>query len=152
MLFLLYNNVLLRVHFFVSRCFGKKCLLKHSNSFWIVDIKTSFSILDPPTSYPVISTNVSNFEFDDGAQVTIICELNGGNPLATLVLMCHNLNGADANVGNKTAVSVLSLVVDKYYNNKQCLCLAKHQLFNNSRSKTETITVFCEYFIEIFYR
>lgn len=96
----------------------------------------------PPTSYPVISTNVSNFEFDDGAQVTIICELNGGNPLATLVFTCNNLNGADANVGNKTAVSVLSLVVDKYYNNKQCLCLAKHQLFNNSRSKTETITVF----------
>lgn len=41
MLILLYNNFLLCVHI-LSRCFGKKCLLKHSNSFWIVDIKTTF--------------------------------------------------------------------------------------------------------------
>lgn len=112
--------------------------------------KIFFSILDPPTSYPLISTNASNFEFDAGAHVTIICEMNGGNPLATLVLMCNKLNGTDANVGNETAVSVLTVVVDKFYNNKQCSCLANHQLFHNSRTKTKTLTVFCEYLIDIF--
>lgn len=118
--------------------------MKHLNFIRIVDIKLYFPFLDPPTSYPVISTNTSNFEFDDGARVTLICELNGGNPLATLVFECNKLIGTNANVGNKSAVSVLSAVVDKSYNNKECMCLAKHQLFNNSRSQTKTLTVFCE--------
>lgn len=116
----------------------------------MISKKSFFSFLDPPTSDLLILTNASNFEFDDGADVTLICKLNGGNPLATLEFKCNNLIGKDANVGNETAVSVLSVVVDKSYNNKQCSCLANHQLFNNSRSETKTLTVFCEYLIEIF--
>lgn len=126
-------------------------LLIHFDSFWMFDIKQlCFFFLDPPTSGPAILSNASNFEFDDGTLVTFICKLNGGNPLATLDFKCNKLIGTYANVGNKTATSVLSVEVNKSYNNKQCSCLAKHQLFNSSRSETKTLTVFCEYLIEIF--
>lgn len=121
-----------------------------SSNIWYKRNLFFFSFLDPPNSDPVILTNTSNFEFDDGARVTLICELNGGNPLATLDFKCNDFIGKDVNDGNKKAVSVLSVVVDKSYNNKQCSCLANHQLFNSSRSETKTLTVFCKYLIEIF--
>lgn len=101
--------------------------------------------LDPPTSFPMILANPANFEYDDGTRVNLTCELSGGNPLATLSFKCNEISGTQSNYRNETAISVLSVIVDKTYNNKQCSCLAMHRLFNISRPVTKTLNIFCKY-------
>lgn len=102
-------------------------------------------ILDPPSSDPEISAVPPNFKYEDGTLVNLTCHLYGGNPVANLLLECNTLRGTYAVNENSTAVSVLSVAVNKSFNNQNCSCLARHQLLDRSKSTQKRLVVFCKY-------
>lgn len=118
------------------------CKASNLPSVIVVSAKHRLDVKYPPTSIPSISSIPPNFQFEDGLQAMLICKLPGGNPLASLVLECNNIQGTNANEMNSTAVSRLSVTVNKSFNNKLCTCTASHQLFEYPKSKQETLVVF----------
>lgn len=118
------------------------CTAYNSHSMMVNSKKYRLDVRYPPSSDPEISAVPPNFIYDDGTLVNLTCHLYGGNPVANLLLECNTLKGAYAVNENSTAVSVLSVAVNKSYNNQNCSCLASHQLFNRSRSTQKKLVVF----------
>ena len=105
-----------------------------------------FHVSDAPTSNLMISAQPAGYQYNDGTAVTLTCQLSGGNPVATLSWRCPGKSVSGSNQSTTSlAVSVLSLTMDSTYNGQQCTCTASHRITSFSRTKTETLTVYCKY-------
>ncbi|XP_033758188.1 nephrin-like [Pecten maximus] len=94
---------------------------------------------DPPTRSVVLSPS-GTYTNLTGTTVTLDCQVEGGNPLATLSLECKGTpmtgqNGTNADI----AWSRLELTIDESYHRRQCVCTAKHQASPNGVYGTESV-------------
>ena len=102
-------------------------------------------VSDAPTSNLMISAQPAGYQYNDGTPVTLTCRLSGGNPVATLSWSCPGKSVSGVTQSNGTvAVSMLSLTMDSTYNRQQCTCTASHTIPSFTRTKTETLTVYCK--------
>ena len=103
------------------------------------------NVSDAPTGNLMISAQPAGYQYNDGTMVTLTCQLSGGNPVAALSWSCPGKSVSGSNQSNGTvAVSVLSLTMDSTCNGQQCTCTASHRIPSFSRTKTETLTVYCK--------
>lgn len=103
------------------------------------------SVVDPPSGDLSISSSSHSFVYTNGDSVNLTCTVFGGNPIANLSWECGSKDPTTVKISNSSlAASVLTLKVDKVFNNKDCTCTASHPLQN--KNKTVKLIVHCEYF------
>ena len=86
-----------------------------------------WSISVPPPSKPKITFNRDLKTLISGDQLTMTCDVSGGNPLVSKVTFnCENLviDANDKIVPGTYVRSSLSFTVDRYYDGLVCLCSA----------------------------
>ncbi|XP_062605655.1 synaptogenesis protein syg-2-like [Saccostrea cucullata] len=119
------------------------CIASHSFLTSPKSRSVPLTVFYPPSTDPVITASPPGLQYNTGARVTLTCQLPGGNPPATLSWRCKNLVLMGTNHSTSTtAVSVLSLVMDRSYNNQPCSCTVNHSLFTNPKSTNLLLTVF----------
>lgn len=97
---------------------------------------------DPPTSAPLISLLPPGLIHNTGKNVTLSCQLSGGNPLATISLTCDGQILSQSNLNNETtAVSEVNFQIERSYNNRTCTCKGVHQAQLTDTSSSITLFV-----------
>ena len=76
--------------------------------------------------------------------LNLTCEIEGGNPLATLTWNCYKGNVMDESSGNKTIRRVTWIA--ERNKDGSCTCTAYHPAFSSNRSDTINVEILCEYF------
>ncbi|CAG2238298.1 unnamed protein product [Mytilus edulis] len=96
--------------------------------------------VDPPDSTPSL-TQIPNGPIIEGNTVRLICNIFGGNPLASIVWQCIGFTYV-SQTGNNYAVSVIERVVTKDDNGKECRCIIKHPLLDPDKEVRSTLNVY----------
>ncbi|XP_033730016.1 kin of IRRE-like protein 2 [Pecten maximus] len=106
------------------------CTAKHEAmpNYGVFSTKTVlFDVIYPPTGEIWLSQS-GNQSFETGTNVTLYCQINGGNPLLRLTWLCKGRRLAGVNITTRdTAGSELYFVVDTSYHQKTCVCTARHE-------------------------
>lgn len=114
-------------------------------NLWKDQTDTNFSVVDPPSGDPSISSSSQTFVYTSGESVNLTCTVFGGNPIANLSWECSYTDPKTETRSNSSfAASILFLNVDKEFNNKDCTCTASHPL--QVKKETVMLTVYCEYY------
>ncbi|XP_021372933.1 hemicentin-1-like isoform X1 [Mizuhopecten yessoensis] len=97
------------------------------------------SVINPPTGTLIVAPSGTQSVLT-GTQVTLQCQVGGGNPLATLTWQCKGspVTGQDL-TNTTTAVSSLTFTVDSTYHQQQCVCTAGHQASPNGQFGTVSV-------------
>lgn len=82
--------------------------------------------------------------FYENDPINLSCSLRNGNPLAKLMFSCWSLTGNNTSTST-AAVSVLSSIAKKSYNQKTCKCSAEHILLPKTLEYVLQTTVYCKF-------
>ena len=96
--------------------------------------------IDAPSKIPIVQ-QIQQGPILVDTNVTLICTVTNGNPLAMLSWNCTG-TALISTVGNTTSQSVL-LTVNK--TNAICICSATHPVFSYRPNVEHAINVYCEY-------
>ncbi|XP_056009635.1 hemicentin-1-like isoform X2 [Ostrea edulis] len=119
------------------------CRASNRQGVYVESNKDLLDVRYPPSFDPAISASPPGLQYDNGTHVSLTCELSGGNPVAMLSWRCKGVDMTGTNQSSTTtSISLLSLLMDSSYNNKQCTCTANHRLLTSTKSESVLLTVF----------
>ena len=102
-------------------------------------------ISDEPTSTPsIIQTPLG--PINDGSSVILICDIKGGNPLATITWTCEgaSLINPTGSPPTNTMTSSVQLTVNSNANDRMCTCIGHHPLWTTDQNTGHTLDVRCK--------
>lgn len=105
-------------------------------------MNVNFFCFRPPSSSPSL-IQIPNGPIIEGNKVRLVCNISGGNPLASIVWQCIGFTQT-TQTGNNMTVSVIERVVTKDDNGKECRCIIKHPLLDLDKEVRSTLNVYCE--------
>ena len=112
-------------------------IYRNVNLIWFLDVLTTL-----PT---IIQT--PNGPINEGNKVTLICVIEGGNPLAAITWSCDGTTQKTptGSPSPSEATSSVELVTSKDNNGQICTCTGKHILWTNDKTQQHTLSVYCKY-------
>lgn len=77
--------------------------------------------------------------------VVLTCEISGGNPLATITLICDGLTYMPSNINlHDKVLSRIELNATKTSDGKKCICSGHHPLWAENKEEGHTLIVYCK--------
>ena len=102
-------------------------------------------ISDKPTSTPtIIQTPLGSIY--DGSTVILTCDIQGGNPLATITWMCEGVSPINptGSPPTNTATYSVQLTVNSNDNGRKCTCIGHHLAWSTEKTARHTLDVRCK--------
>ncbi|XP_052101392.1 muscle M-line assembly protein unc-89-like isoform X2 [Mytilus californianus] len=124
----------------VSQDNGKTCSCSatHPVTAYRPQVHIMLNVYFPPKEFPVIR-QIPDGPVLTGSLVSLICTVNGGNPLATLTWNCTGM--ISTNASQTTATSSIELSVTKINHVMVCTCSASHNTDNYSQTVHQILNI-----------
>ena len=83
---------------------------------------------------------------NESSTVILICDIQGGNPLATITWTCDgsSLINPTGSPPTNTATSSVQLIVNNNANGKICTCIGHHPVWTTDKTTGHTLDVRCK--------
>ncbi|VDI02991.1 Hypothetical predicted protein [Mytilus galloprovincialis] len=124
----------------VSQDNGKSCTCSatHTVTAYRPQVHIMLNVYFPPTEFPVIK-QIPDGPVLTGSLVSLMCTLNGGNPLATLTWNCTGT--ISTNSSHTTAISSIEFPATKLNHGMVCTCSAFHNTDGYMQTVHHTLNI-----------
>ncbi|KAJ8311824.1 hypothetical protein KUTeg_010637 [Tegillarca granosa] len=88
-----------------------------------------FYTRDPPDDANAVIKQRNTISTIEGNSTALVCEVRGGNPLATIIWDCFGLTGTSSTDGDISR-STINFIAHRSHNRRTCTCRATHPAVN----------------------
>ncbi|XP_052063019.1 synaptogenesis protein syg-2-like [Mytilus californianus] len=141
----LHDKVVSRIELNVTRNSDfKECICRGQHPLWTENKEERHTLIvyfSPDESPSITQTPVGSV--DEGSQVYLTCEVQGGKPLAKLEWQCDGSSPITSTVSPSTDITISSveITVTKYQNGEMCTCSGVHPTWNQNKSTSIQLDV-----------
>ncbi|CAC5385646.1 unnamed protein product [Mytilus coruscus] len=141
----LHDKVVSSIEFNVTRNSDfKECICRGQHPLWTENKEERHTLtvyFSPDESPSITQTPVGSV--DEGSQVYLTCEVQGGKPLAKIEWQCDGSSPITSTVSPSTdkTISSVEITVTKYQNGEMCTCSGVHPTWNQNKSTSIQLDV-----------